>query len=119
MIRSSRLILPEDVADHYEDLDRIYREVWGEHIHHGLWRTGRESLTQAVEQLVELVAAEASVSPGCSAVDIGCGYGATARQLAARYGARITGLTITPAQFHYAVAATPSDNPVISFGTGS
>ncbi len=43
MIRSSRPILPEEVADHYEELDRIYREVWGEHVHHGLWRTGRES----------------------------------------------------------------------------
>ena len=37
MIRSSRPIPPEEVADHYEDLDRIYREVWGEHVHHGLW----------------------------------------------------------------------------------
>jgi tocopherol O-methyltransferase len=111
MIRSSRPILLEEVADHYEDLDRIYREVWGEHIHHGLWRTGRESTTEAVEQLVELVAEEAGLSAGCSAVDIGCGYGAPARQLAARYGARITGLTITSVQFRHAVAATPTDNP--------
>jgi tocopherol O-methyltransferase len=111
MIRSSRPIAPEEVADHYEELDRLYRAVWGEHLHHGLWRTGRESPTEAVENLVELVAAEADVRPGCSAVDIGCGYGATARQLAARYGARITGLTITPAQYRYAVAATPGDNP--------
>lgn len=111
MIRSSRPILPEEVADHYEDLDRIYRDIWGEHIHHGLWRTGRESAAEAVEQLVELVAEEAGMSAGCSAVDIGCGYGATARLLAVRYGARITALTITPAQFRYAVAATPTDNP--------
>ncbi len=111
MIRSSRPIPLAEVADHYEELDRIYREVWGEHVHHGLWRTGRETPTEAVEQLAELVAAEAGVGPGCAAVDIGCGYGATARQLAARHGARVTGLTITPAQFHYAVAATPGDNP--------
>jgi tocopherol O-methyltransferase len=111
MIRSSRPISPQEVADHYEELDRIYREVWGEHVHHGLWRTGRESSAEAVEQLVELVAEECGVSHGCTAVDIGCGYGATARQLAAQYGARITGLTITPAQFHYAVKATTGDNP--------
>jgi tocopherol O-methyltransferase len=111
MIRSSRPIRPVEVADHYEDLDRIYREVWGEHVHHGLWRTGRESPTEAVEQLVELVAAEAGIGPACTAVDIGCGYGATARQLAARHRARVTGLTITPAQFNYAVATTPGCNP--------
>jgi tocopherol O-methyltransferase len=111
MIRSSCPIPPEKVADHYEDLDRIYREVWGEHIHHGLWQTGRESPTEAVEQLVELVASEAGVTPGCEVVDIGCGYGAAARQLAARNRARVTGLTITPAQFRYAVTVTPTDNP--------
>jgi tocopherol O-methyltransferase len=111
MIESSRPITPDLVADHYDDLDWVYRSVWGEHVHHGLWRTGRESPAEAVEQLVELVAAEAGVRPGCAAVDIGCGYGATARYLAAKLGVRVTGLTITPAQYKYAVAATPGDNP--------
>src|SRR5262245_20952358 len=111
MIRSSRPIRPEEVADHYEDLDEMYRGMWGEHLHHGLWRTGQESPSEAVENLVELVAEEAGIGPECSAVDIGCGYGATARHLAARHGARVTGLTITPAQFRYATACTPGDNP--------
>ena len=26
------------VADHYDELDDFYREIWGEHVHHGLWR---------------------------------------------------------------------------------
>ena len=43
------------VADHYDELDLIYRRVWGEHVHHGLWTTGRESPTQAVEALVDTV----------------------------------------------------------------
>src|SRR5438270_10476480 len=103
MIKPHRPLAPGAVAEHYQDLDRIYREVWGEHVHHGLWRTGRESPAEATEQLVELVAAEAGVGPGSAAVDIGCGYGATARALAARHGARVTGLTITPAQYKYAV----------------
>jgi tocopherol O-methyltransferase len=111
MIRSTRPISPEAVANHYEELDFIYREVWGEHVHHGLWQTGRESPGEAVERLAERVAEECGVRPGCAAVDIGCGYGATARLLAARFGATVTGLTITPAQYRYAVAATPGDNP--------
>jgi len=32
------------VADHYDELDPVYRRVWGEHVHHGLWATGRETL---------------------------------------------------------------------------
>ena len=31
----------EDVARHYDQLDRFYRELWGEHVHHGFWATGR------------------------------------------------------------------------------
>jgi tocopherol O-methyltransferase len=111
VIVSSRPITPALVADHYDDLDWVYRSVWGEHVHHGLWKTGQESPAEAVEQLCEFVAAEAGVTPGCDAVDIGCGYGATARYLAAKFGARVTGLTITPAQYKHAVAATPGDNP--------
>lgn len=112
MIRSSRPIPREMVADHYQDLDRIYREVWGEHVHHGLWRTGRESPTQAVEQLVEMVASELGVTSGHALVDIGSGYGATARYLASKFAARVTALTITPAQYEFALATDPrNDNP--------
>jgi tocopherol O-methyltransferase len=112
MIRSSRPIPREMVADHYQDLDRVYREVWGEHVHHGLWKSGDETPTEAVEQLVELVAAEAGIRDGDALVDIGCGYGATARYLAAKFGAKVTALTITPAQYEFARATNPvNDNP--------
>ena len=92
------------VADHYDELDPFYRELWGEHVHHGLWRTGRESAAVAVEQLVERVAAALDLAPGEHVVDVGAGYGATARLLAARYGAHVVGVTLSPAQHAYAAA---------------
>jgi len=27
--------------------DRFYREIWGEHVHHGLWRSGKETPLEA------------------------------------------------------------------------
>lgn len=33
------------VADHYDELDPIYRWVWGEYVHHGLWATGGVRVT--------------------------------------------------------------------------
>src|SRR6188508_1375134 len=75
MIRSSRPIPLKAVANHYDELDRIYREVWGEHVHHGLWRTGRESPSEAVEALTALVAEQAGIRPGDRVCDIGSGYG--------------------------------------------
>ena len=35
--------LRQEVADHYDELDHYYREIWGEHVHHGLWERGDET----------------------------------------------------------------------------
>lgn len=106
MISSRTKIERDDVASHYDELDHFYRDVWGNHVHHGLWRTGRETREQAVLQLVELVAREARIGPGTRVCDIGCGYGETARELASR-GAEVNGITVSPTQF--SVATTLND----------
>ena len=93
-----------EVARHYDDLDVFYRDVWGEHVHHGLWQTGRESPEVAVRHLVERVAEAAALAPGMAVCDVGCGYGATARHLAATHGVQVTGLTVSAAQHAYAEA---------------
>lgn len=97
----------EDVRVHYDALDLPYREIWGEHVHHGYWRTGRESPKEAVEALVELVGERLRLSPGQEICDIGCGYGATGVQLASRHGALVTGITLSPAQALIARARIP------------
>lgn len=97
------------VADHYDELDLIYRRVWGEHVHHGLWTTGREDPTAAVEALVDTVGERLGLEPGAVGVDIGCGYGGTARRLAATRGARVTGFTLSAEQAAYAAAHPPAD----------
>jgi tocopherol O-methyltransferase len=102
VISSRKEIRGADVASHYDELDRFYREIWGEHVHHGLWIRGDESQPQAVRQLVELVAREGAIGPGTRVMDIGCGYGATARQLAAENRAVVTGMTISQAQHRIA-----------------
>jgi tocopherol O-methyltransferase len=86
------------VAAHYDDLDLFYREIWGEHVHHGFWATGTETPEAAVEALIDLVATKLGVAAGQAVCDIGCGYGGSAAYLAARYAADVTGLTISAAQ---------------------
>jgi tocopherol O-methyltransferase len=87
-----------DVALHYDELDLPYRRIWGEHVHHGYWRTGRETPAEAAEALVRFVADRLALEPGQRAVDIGCGYGATAGWLAEHRGVEVTGLTLSEAQ---------------------
>jgi tocopherol O-methyltransferase len=86
------------VAVHYDELDTAYRRIWGDHVHHGYWRTGRESATEAVDGLVRLVEERLRLRPGHTVCDIGCGYGATGAALAARHDVSVLGLTISTAQ---------------------
>ena len=102
MISSRTEITGDAVALHYDELDHFYRDVWGDHVHHGLWRRGDETREEAVLQLADTVAGKAAIATGTRVCDIGCGYGATAHLLAQR-GAEVTGMTISPAQ--YAIAA--------------
>jgi tocopherol O-methyltransferase len=87
-----------DVARHYDELDLPYRRIWGEHVHHGYWRTGRETPAEAAEALVRLVADRLALQPGQKLCDIGCGYGATAGWLAGHRGVEVTGFTLSEAQ---------------------
>ncbi|HKM61314.1 MAG TPA: class I SAM-dependent methyltransferase [Acidisphaera sp.] len=86
------------VAGHYDELDPFYRDIWGEHVHHGYWASGRESPAQAADALVDLVAERLRLGPGLAVCDIGCGYGAAARRIAERFGCAVTALTVSPAQ---------------------
>jgi tocopherol O-methyltransferase len=86
------------VAAHYDELDAFYREIWGEHVHHGYWATGRESPAAATEALVDLVAERLRPAQGQRWCDIGCGYGAAAQRLAERHGLDVTGVTVSAAQ---------------------
>jgi len=97
-----------DVGGHYDELDAIYREIWGEHVHHGFWQTGRETDREATEALVAYVAERLDLNAGQSVCDIGCGYGASAEYLAQRHAILVTGLTLSAAQARIGQARTPT-----------
>ena len=106
-----------DIAAHYDDLDDLYRSIWGTNIHHGYWMTGRESSDEAVNNLTRLVAEHAAIRPGDRVCDVGCGYGATALALNRDFGAAVTGITISPKQYAYATRAA-SGNSNVNFMLG-
>ena len=105
------------VAAHYDDLDPFYRIIWGDHVHHGYWISGKEAADEAVLNLTHLIAKRAGIGAGKRVCDIGCGYGATARIFARNYGAKVTGITISKTQFEFAqAAAREADNPSFLLG---
>lgn len=94
------------IAEHYDTLDDVYRAVWGEHVHHGFWVRGNETLREATDQLVAAVAAPLNLRAGERVCDIGCGYGATAQLLAKAFGVHVMGMTLSACQ-----AASSDETP--------
>jgi tocopherol O-methyltransferase len=86
------------VAAHYDELDSFYREIWGEHVHHGYWETGRETSGEAAEALVDRLADRLRLVPGQHLCDIGCGYGATAGYMVRKHAVRVSGVTVSAVQ---------------------
>lgn len=63
----------------YDDLDLLYREIWGRSLHHGAWVTGYESIEEAREKLIDLALKQ--LNPKGTIADIGCGYGILAHKI--------------------------------------
>lgn len=102
MIENTALQI-EEISHHYDELDEFYRELWGAHLHHGLWKNNKETKEEAVENLAVEVLSYLNPLYGKKLIDIGCGYGETSR-LAVILGAKeITGVTISKNQYLYAV----------------
>lgn len=104
MITPKDLQTTSTITQHYDSLDGIYRSIWGDHLHHGLWITGNETVNEAVLQLIKLMVQKLNIQSGHHLCDIGCGYGATAEFLANKYNTFVTGITLSETQFLYAKA---------------
>src|SRR5918992_2569434 len=102
IISQSSMVDVASVAAHSDDLDLFYRTIWGTHVHHGYWLTGKESTEEAVENLIHLVARRAGIQSGTCVCDIGCGYGGSAKIFVEDYHARVIGITVSKKQYELA-----------------
>ncbi len=75
--------------------DEIYRTVWGDNLHLGVPCGEDCPHPEAAEHTNEIMSAAVSLAPGTRVLDLGCGYGSTARYLAAKFGCSVTGTNIS------------------------
>jgi cyclopropane-fatty-acyl-phospholipid synthase len=94
-VRRSR----ESVAAHYDLGNELYAAMLGPTMTYSCayWR-GASTLDDAQDAKHDLVARKLGLRPGHRVLDIGCGWGAFARFAAERYGARVTGITLSARQ---------------------
>ncbi|MBA3828305.1 MAG: class I SAM-dependent methyltransferase [Taibaiella sp.] len=93
------------IQQHYDFASPYYEQLWGNHIHHGYWITGKESKEEAAENLIQLLIQKSSLKKGSKVLDVGCGIGGTSIYLATKYRCDVTGITISPVQVAMATAS--------------
>ena len=91
----------ETTRDYYDssDADHFYFHVWGgEDIHVGIYLTPDEPIRDASHRTVERMLDALTLNAESRVLDIGSGYGGSARVIARRYGCRVTALNLSPVQ---------------------
>lgn len=88
--------------DYYnsDDADNFYYQIWGgEDIHIGLYESEREPIADASQRTIETMARQLErVDQSSRIVDLGAGYGGSARWLARRYGCHVSCVNLSEVQ---------------------
>ena len=82
--------------------DEIYRTIWGDNLHLGVPCSPDCPHPDAMEHTNEIMANAVSLTPEMRVLDLGCGYGSTARYLAANFGCAVTGANISEKELELA-----------------
>jgi sarcosine/dimethylglycine N-methyltransferase len=88
-----------DVTEQYydsEDADNFYAIIWGgEDIHFGLYETPGEPIADASQRTVRRMTDRLNLRPEARVIDLGAGYGGSARHLARKFGCHVTCLNLS------------------------
>lgn len=97
---------PVDVGRMYDTLTDTFAKIMGGCLHFGYWRDERDDspLSQACEQLTDLVIGKSLIAKDHHVLDVGCGTGIPALHIASTTGARVTGITVSAHQIKIARA---------------
>nr|WP_245906699.1 class I SAM-dependent methyltransferase [Mycolicibacterium palauense] len=91
-----------DEAEAYydsDDADSFYSLIWGgEDIHVGCYEDTRDIASASIETVDRMAGTLSNLRPGATVVDLGAGYGGSARRLANVHGCDVTCVNISETQ---------------------
>jgi len=102
---NSKAQAKKNIAHHYDLGNEFYRLWLDETMTYssGLFVTGQESLVAAQTLKYASMVDQMGSQPGDHVLEIGCGWGGFAEYAARERGLKVTGLTISQAQYDFAV----------------
>lgn len=100
MTRGSTAVRRAEAYYDSTESDAFYRNFWGgEDIHVGIYLSSKETVATASRRTVSTMASHlGTIGPGTRVLDLGAGYGGSARYLADRFGCNVTCLNLSETQ---------------------
>ena len=94
----------KNIADHYDLSNDFYRTFLDKSMTYscGIFRSPDESLEDAQRNKIRMIIGKARINSNDHVLEIGCGWGGFAVQAVKETGCRVTGITISKAQYDYA-----------------
>jgi tocopherol O-methyltransferase len=96
--------LYKQIQEFYDASSNLWEEVWGEHMHHGYYGPDgnykldrRQAQIDLIEEILTWSDDFETIRPQ-NILDIGCGIGGSSLYLAEKFGANVTGITLSPVQ---------------------
>jgi cyclopropane-fatty-acyl-phospholipid synthase len=101
-----------NVAHHYDLSYELYRRFLDEDMQYSCAYFARPDMTLEQAQFAKKthIAAKLMIEPGHRVLDIGCGWGGMGLELAGRYGAQVSGVTLSKEQLAVAQARAKAAN---------
>ncbi|KAI3327891.1 tocopherol O-methyltransferase [Xylariaceae sp. AK1471] len=113
----SNTSLKERIKKHYEIASDYYYSLWGQHIHHGYFKSPTETKEEAQVNLIKYLLEITDLPRGAKVLDAGCGIGGTSRFLAKEHACSVMGITISGRQVEIAKKLTQAETSTGSTST--
>lgn len=105
--RNDSTVSKRNVKAHYDLENEFYQSFLDPEMHYScaFFQDARESLREAQKNKINTTIRRLRIDDSnLKVLDIGSGWGGLSREIATRYGASVTGLTLSESQYHWAIS---------------